>query len=426
MQEESTGWATVKSVSIALAKMGAVAITEDAILLLADQRQDEPTRLGRHSYCEKEHNSHDNGTAGIGTSDRLVYWPSILRFLEEGPSTERRDYDGDVRVPSKRPISPRPGEGERQSTAASGDEALSAKHSAKTHTDLDDDNDNERPAVCRPEKTPSPPFGETPAAATEKEETDLPCSDYDLTRIQPTTASNGTSRGFFMGGRAGVVDGVGVGGGGCVDGVTTRVERGLRDVEAGLRDDVHQHRLLCSPRWVADTMDKIREVLTTSSAGAHHCERRKVGFVGTARTQDRRATDDGAKETSRRRCRQKITPLDNDDDDDDVGAYNEKKSCGPPVSDGYASPCCQSSFVDEEALASAASAAGKKGDVTALNVRRYPPHAWWQNPRLNIYCKESAPSTHYFYRYWQCFPCTGAEILHPASAIPISSRKMPS
>lgn len=326
--QESTGWATVKSVSIALAEMGAVGITDETVLLLAQrQRRDEPTHLFRH--CGRTHNSDDDDVAGPAT--RLVHWPSILCFLEEGPSTERAVGYANVDVRSKRPISPSPGE-EKQSAA---DGEAQSDNSAKTRDELDD---IERPVW----KAESPFLAETPAEETDPLRTD------NEPALPPTT--DGDSVRGVINDRAGVVVSVG----GCRMDSATRVEQGLRDVEAGLRASV-QHRP--SSRWVARTMDKIREVLT--SAGAH-CERQEL-FADTTRLRDGRAAG-GAKDRARGRCRQKCTPL-----VVDIGV-NEKKSCDL-AGDRCASPSCQTSLLHEEALASAASAAGKKGDVSALHVR---------------------------------------------------------
>lgn len=327
--QESTGWATVKSVSIALAEMGAVGITDETVLLLTQRQQRaEPTHLVRQ--CGRAHNSDDDAVAGPAT--RLVHWPSILGFLEEGPSTERAVGYANVDVPGRRPVSPSPGE-EKQSAA---DGKAQSDNSAKTRDELDD---IER-SVWRAD---APFFAETPA-----EETNPLRTDFEPA-LQQTTDGD-IARGVIRD-RAG---GVGVSVGGCRMDSATRIEQGLRDVEAGLRAGV-QHRP--SPRWVARTMGKIREVLT--SAGAH-CERQEL-FADTARLRDGRAAG-GVKDRARGPCRQKRTPL-----VVDIGV-NEKNSCDL-AGDRSASPSCQTSLLHEEALASAAGAAGKKGDVSALHVR---------------------------------------------------------
>lgn len=77
--QDGTGWATVTAVSAVLEQAGAH--TDDSTVLLLANQSDDP-----HSPVRPMQEHFQDNAAAAVTKTRLVHWPTIIDFLEEGPS----------------------------------------------------------------------------------------------------------------------------------------------------------------------------------------------------------------------------------------------------------------------------------------------------------------------------------------------------
>lgn len=309
--QENTGWAPVTAVSNALVGVG-VAVSEATVLLLANQS--ESSNNPRFQYRVEGFQCED---MAVGENCRLVYWPSMSKFLEEGPSARQgcgaSDFGHRRECPGPTCAMARDfAQGEKY-TKERGDTARNCK--------LDDDS----------------PFPKVNTTATRT----LPGIDPEVT---PEPDAN-SCIGFVEFN----VDDESDGGARAAPSCKKRVERGVLDIEAGLQAAALLGQL--SHRSVAGTMNDIREAL--KNAGMH-CEERRGGEGGaTPGMRTPRARDQRARQPPGSNVRLQTT-LDEVNVDEAVGAGTNFFSQDPR---------------DVEGMASAACAAGKRGDVTTLEVR---------------------------------------------------------
>lgn len=218
--QDGTGWATVTAVSAVLEQAGA-RIDDSAILLLANQLGNPQSSVG-----PMQEHFQDNPTAAVSKT-RLVHWPTIIDFLEEGPSAD---------VKHRATISER-----KEGPLVSSTTPSTSIQSART-TQIDSE-----PAMSRnSDKAVSPSVTRDARGG---------CNDCnpEVTPESKVDESGGESESHGGGGRSNTEDL-------SCSGVI-RIKRGLREIEAGLRDVevVDGARSPAASRQ--DIMDSIRELL---------------------------------------------------------------------------------------------------------------------------------------------------------------------
>ena len=281
----------------ALLEQAGVDVDDGMVLLLANQERDNPESVG-----SAEEQFPHAATAAAPSETRLVHWPSIVDFLEEGPSGDDETWATCSCESKKRQLGP-------SSSSAT-------TQSAKT------------PRLC----------GESavPIRADDEEATSGPGGQGD-NGSNPEVTPESTA---VESRRECASDGGGVREqdvrGSC--GGTVLLERGLREIEAGLREVEFDGARLPRSR-IADTMDSIIDILK-AQAGVHWDgwrwgDTRPIGGVK------------GPHDDVRRR-------------DYPAVASNDCRTA-----EGRSETLQK---LDTERMAGAACAAGKRGDIYALEV----------------------------------------------------------
>jgi len=291
-----TGWATTTTVSASLGQAG-VEADDGMVLLLANQQPDDTSP----SIGSAREQFRDAATAAMPPFTRLVHWPSIIDFLEEGsPGVDENCATSPER--KKRHLGSNSSSTTTQSAKAPrlyGEPTTSMKADNEEPTPGPRRRDNDRP---NPEVTPESTIAESRLG-----------SAYDDGDIRGEATRNSC--------------------GGLV-----LLDRGLCQIEAGLMEMESDGARLPSSR-IADAMDTIRDILKVK-AGVHW------GAGGW----------------------RKNRPSNDREGPHDDGRWRHDAA-------GATSDCCKVEgrtatlqALDTKRLVSAACAAGKRGDISALEV----------------------------------------------------------
>lgn len=202
--QDGTGWATVTAVSAVLKQAGA-SIDDSAVLLLANQLDDSHSPVGPMQQM------------------RLVHWPTVIDFLEEGPTA---DVKNDATIPDWK-------KGSLVSSKTPGSSIQSARA-----TEID----SKSTTPFRTESVVSPSCtggaqGDCNPEVTPEWKVDERGGEFESDGGDDQRSISGSSCSGIM-----------------------RVKQGLREIEAGLRD-MEANGGRPPPASRGDIMDSIREVL---------------------------------------------------------------------------------------------------------------------------------------------------------------------
>ena len=301
--QQNTGWSAVEDISAALSRAG-VSSDDSAILLLLANQASKPDRLL------------GSGRMNRYVYSRFIYWPKIIHFLEEGPSTP---VNADCTLQNDK----QPGRGcDNPDCQSARGKGIGGDNHATTQNlgDRDTFPSDDRASLSHR----SPVLdGKATAATSERYKGGPSAVDDGLAEVVKYEYS-----------------------GEYTSIARDRLEQGLVELEDNLRVTMFARTV-----QVSDIINKVREVLRAATVG---CE------LHAGKREDKATVDTPLGMVERERgCVGSNTKVPNQEDEAATAVPGDDESMSP------------SRHFEDENLIAAACAAGKRGDVDALQVSQY-------------------------------------------------------